>query len=189
MMDEGIPTEQLLVQAGQGDRSALELLYSRYLPRLRRWAAGRLPSGARDLSDTHDIVQETLLQTFRHLKDFEVRGEGAFLAYLRRAILNRVNNEIRRISRKPVPDQITDQHSAAGPSPLEEVLGRDALNQYERSLRQLSETDRHAIIARLEFGCSYSEVAAMLGQSNPAAARKSLERALRRLAAGMGHGQ
>jgi RNA polymerase sigma-70 factor (ECF subfamily) len=189
MTYEGVPTEQLLVQAGQGDRAAVELLYSRYLPRLRRWAAGRLPSGARDLSDTHDLVQETLLQTFRHLKDFEIRGEGAFLAYLRRAILNRINNEIRRITRKPAPDQLTDHHRAPGPSPLEEVLGRDALNHYERSLQQLSEPDRHAIIARLEFGCSYAEVAAMLGQNNPAAARKSVERALRRLAASMGHGR
>jgi hypothetical protein len=32
-------------------------------------------------------------------------------------------------------------------------------------------------------------VAAMLGQNNPAAARKSVERALRRLAIHMGHGR
>ena len=129
-------TEQLLILAGSGNSAALEALYTRYSPRLRRWAAGRLPSSSRDLADTQDLVQDTLLQTLRHLPTFEVRGEGAFLAYLRRAILNRINNEIRRVSRKPVPGPLNAEHPTAAPSPLEEVLGRDVLNRYERALQQ-----------------------------------------------------
>jgi RNA polymerase sigma-70 factor (ECF subfamily) len=56
-------------------------------------SVGEVPAAARDLTDTQDLVQETLLSTFRHLQTFEIRGEGAFLAYLRRAILNRIRNE------------------------------------------------------------------------------------------------
>jgi RNA polymerase sigma factor (sigma-70 family) len=186
-MDESSPTEQLLIQAGAGDRAALEALYARYSPRLRRWAAGRLPAASRDLADTHDLVQDTLLQTLRHLPTFEVRGEGAFLAYLRRAILNRINNEIRRVVRKPVPDPLTTEHRTSAPSPLEEVLGRDVLNRYERALQQLSESDRHAIIARVEFGLPYDEVARIVGKDNAAAARQAVGRALRRLAELMHH--
>ena len=38
---------QLLLRARTGDPDAVELLCARYLPRLHRWARGRLPRGAR----------------------------------------------------------------------------------------------------------------------------------------------
>jgi RNA polymerase sigma factor (sigma-70 family) len=187
MPDDLLPTEQLLLRAGDGDTAALEALYGRYLPRLKRWAAGRLPAAARDLADTHDLVQDTLLQTFRNLHRFEIRGEGAFIAYLRRALLNRISNEVRRITRKPAPGQIPEDAQGTDPSPLEEVLGREALDRYETALQTLSESDRHAIIAKIEFGCSYEELTHILDKPTEAAARKTVERALRRLAAEMGH--
>ena len=49
----------------------------RYLPRLSRWASGRLPRWARDLSDTDDLVQDTLIRSVANLGHFEARGEGA----------------------------------------------------------------------------------------------------------------
>ena len=55
----------LLQQAQAGDQDALNRLVARYLPRLKRWAAGRLPVWARDLSDTQDLVQETLVRAFQ----------------------------------------------------------------------------------------------------------------------------
>jgi hypothetical protein len=39
----------LLARAQAGDREALDLLIIRFLPRMRRWAHGRLPPFARDL--------------------------------------------------------------------------------------------------------------------------------------------
>ena len=59
----------LLKRARAGDRQALEALTARYLPRLRRWASGRLPRWARDLADTEDLVQETVLQTFKRIDE------------------------------------------------------------------------------------------------------------------------
>src|SRR4051812_23968454 len=73
----------LLARARAGDRQALDVLMARYLPRLRRWASGRLPRWARDLADTQDLVQDTLLQTFKRIETFEARHEGALQAYLR----------------------------------------------------------------------------------------------------------
>src|SRR4051794_16651827 len=85
----------LLDRARAGDDAALNALVARYLPRLRRWASGRLPQWARDMADTQDLVQETVLQTFRRIEGFEYRGDGALQAYLRQAVMNRIRDELR----------------------------------------------------------------------------------------------
>ena len=69
-------TQTLLQRATAGDEQAVDLLFARYAPALKRWASGRLPKGLRDISDTQDIVQDAMLQTFRNLHGFEYRGEG-----------------------------------------------------------------------------------------------------------------
>ena len=82
-------TFTLLDRARKGDDWALEELFHRHLGPLQRWARGRLPNWARDLSDTDDLVQDTLLRTFKRLDCFDPRGVGALQAYLRHAIVNR----------------------------------------------------------------------------------------------------
>jgi RNA polymerase sigma-70 factor (ECF subfamily) len=185
--DHAASTEQLLLRAQAGDGAAVEALYARYLPQLRRWAAGRLPAYARDLADTHDMVQETLFHSVHHLQEFEHRADGAFLAYLRHAVLNRIRNELRRVLRRPAPGSLAENHLAPGPSPLDELLGRETLARYKRGLGQLTASDRQAIILRIECEGRYEAIAQALGKSNAAAARKALERALRRLASAMAH--
>ena len=85
----------LLFRAQQGDDSAREELCARYLPRLRRWAHRRLPPWARQHLDTEDLVQDTLLQTVRHLDGFTPNHERAFSAYVSQALGNRVRDAVR----------------------------------------------------------------------------------------------
>ena len=87
-------TLALLTRARAGDQEALNDLFARYVPVLNRWARGRLPVAARDLADTSDLVQDTLIQVFKRLDAFDHRGEGALLAYLRQAVMNRIRNEV-----------------------------------------------------------------------------------------------
>ncbi len=91
---------ELLERAKAGDSEALDRLLGRYLPRLRRWASGRLPHWARDLSDTEDLVQDTVVRTLRHIDGFHAQREGALQAYLRQAVMNRIRDELRRASRR-----------------------------------------------------------------------------------------
>src|ERR1051326_5955450 len=70
-------TFELLERARGGDDAALNVLFARYAPRLMRWASGRLPRWAPDAADTSDLVQDTLLQTFKQIDRFEPRREGA----------------------------------------------------------------------------------------------------------------
>ena len=82
---------------------------------------------ARDLADTHDLVQDVMFEAFRRLERFEIRGQGAFIAYLRRALLNRVSNEIRRVSRRPANEALEENTASPAPSALDELLGREAV--------------------------------------------------------------
>jgi RNA polymerase sigma-70 factor (ECF subfamily) len=177
----------LLERAQRGDRGALDDLIARYLPRMQRWASGRLPQRARDLADTQDLVQETVLQVVRKLDTFEVRGEGAFQAYLRQAILNRIREELRRANRRPSRSELDSQAPDEGRSPLDEAIGQEAVERYERALATLRPQDREAVVARIELGCTNQEVAELLGKPSANAARMAVERAIVRLARAMGH--
>jgi RNA polymerase sigma-70 factor (ECF subfamily) len=175
----------LLARAQAGDQHALDDLLRRYLPRLKRWIGGRLPRHHRGLNDTDDLVQETLINVLRVLPDFEIRHEAGLQAYLRHAVWNRLRQEIRRWTDRPLGAELDESLSATDPSPLELAIGQQAIERYEAALEELDEDERSAIVLRLEFGHSYPELAMMLEKRTPDAARKIVERALPKLAESM----
>jgi len=189
--DEGSVTASLVLlqRVQSGDALALNQLVQRYLPALTRWASGRLPRWARDLSDTDDMVQDTLFRTARQLDRFEPRRDGALQAYLRSAVMNRIRDEIRRKRRTPAVESL--ESSAAAPlddrSPLEDAIGQELLQKYDNALERLEPEARDAVIARIELGCSYAEIAETFGKPSPDAARMTVSRALVRLAQEMRH--
>ena len=175
-------TADLLQRARLGDADALNELFARYLPSLRRWARGRLPSWTRDLRDTDDVVQDTLVQTLRNLDGFRPRHEGALQAYLRQALVNRVRDEVRRVGRHGVSTELADEHADEAASPLEQAIGQEAMARYEQGLARLRPDEREVIIARVELGQSYQQIAAGHGRASADAARMAVSRALVRLA-------
>jgi RNA polymerase sigma-70 factor, ECF subfamily len=182
----------LILRAQDGDERAREELCARYLPRLRRWARGRMPMWAREHLDTEDIVQETLLHSIRQLDHFTARHDRAFWAYTCQALRNRLHDVVRRANRRPVAGELSENHTALDPSPLELAVGSDTLKRYEGALQRLRQGDRDLIVAKVELGFQYSEITELLGKSSVGAARVAVSRALIRLAAEMGlerHGQ
>lgn len=178
----------LIERARAGDTAALNELVRRYLPRLKRWATGRLPAAARGLLDTEDIVQETMVKAVRNLEHADVRGDGALQAYLRQAVTNRLADAYRGARRRPADTAITSDLPAVDPSPLEQSIGADALQRYESALARLKPEDREAIILRIELCYEYEDISQMLGKSSAASARMAVSRALARLSREMGHG-
>ena len=175
-------TCNLLNQAKDGDSQALDELCTRYLPRLHQWATGRIPYYARSLVDTNDLVQETLVRTVRQLDGFLPRHPGAFPAYLRKTILNRIREEIRRTTNKPAVRSLTGDEQDPSPSPLEQAIGRDLAERYEEALLHLKEEDRAAIFLRIEMGMNFNEIADALNKPSTNAAWMAVSRALVRLA-------
>lgn len=175
-------TQVLLDQARSGDAYALDRLFARYLPPLQRWASGRLPRVARDIADTQDLVQETLINTLRRLNAFEPRHDGALFAYLRQAVLNRIRDEYRRAQRRPESTPLSPDHADDEASPLERAIGRETLECYERALARLKPAEREAVVARVELQLTYEEIAMALDKPSKDAARMAVARALLRLA-------
>jgi RNA polymerase sigma-70 factor (ECF subfamily) len=188
-LSSGESTRKLLQRARSGDGQALNLLFSRYLMPLERWARGRLPAWARGVADTDDLVQETLLSSLRGVNAFDPHHSGAFQAYLRQGILNRMRDEIRRARRRPRTEMEEEELADPSPSPIEEAIGREALERYEAALQKLKPEDREAILARVELGFGYQQLASFLGKASPDAARMAVTRALVRLSREMAHGR
>jgi RNA polymerase sigma factor (sigma-70 family) len=170
-------TSLLLERIRGGDAAARERLFARVLPALTRWAHRRLPARMRDLSETEDLVQLSLMRALSRLDSFEAQREGAFLAYLREILKNLVRDEARRVRRREV-EPLSESREDPAPSPLERTVSRDVLDRYERALEKLSAESQQAVLLRVEFAYTYPEIAAALGKASPDAARMIVGRAL-----------
>ena len=180
-VENGDETVELLARAREGDREALNRLFDRQVPLLRRWASGRLPRWARDIADTSDLVQESVFETFKRIESFEPRGEGALQAYLRQALVNRLRNHLRRVASRPQQTELESAVPDDAASPLEAAIGRQTLERYEAGLDRLKPEERDAIVSRIEFGMTYAEVAVALDKPSADAARMAVVRAIERL--------
>ena len=181
-------TYHLLTRANAGDAAAMNALFARYLTPLQRWAKGRLPPWARSATDTHDIVQDALLGAFRTIGAFEPRREGAFLAYLRQAVMNRIRDQLRRTQARPVTETLDEMDHGRDASPLDHVIELEKFERYEAALEKLEPREREAIIGRVELGSTYDELAISLGKPSADAARMAVARALVKLAEEMRRG-
>ena len=175
-------TTELLQRCQGGESDAKAELIARFLPRIQRWARGRLPMHGRDLVETDDLVQITFLRTLNRLEEFESQRPGAFLGYLRTVLLNLVREELRRSSKRPMMMSLGNAAPAEQPSQIELSIGREQLMHYERCLSKLPERKRLAVMMRVEFQMEFSEIASELNCPSPNAARMLVSRALAKLA-------
>jgi RNA polymerase sigma factor (sigma-70 family) len=179
-------SEELILRLQKGDGEARARLWTRYLPRLKRWARGRLPPASRDNTSTDDLVQDAFVRSLSALQTMKPRGPRSVFAYFRMIVLNQIRDHARQSARRPRRDIVDwDLHATPSPSPLEEVLGLEALGRYERALCDLSEDDQHLVLAFIELRCTDRELAELFEKPSPAAARMARARALGRLARAM----
>jgi RNA polymerase sigma-70 factor (ECF subfamily) len=177
----------LVQRANAGDHEALNTLFARYLPRLQRWAHGRVPPAARNALQSHDLVQDTLVRVFEGLPSFKPRHEGAFQAYVRTVLWNRIRDIARQYQRVGAPDPLDSDIAGREHSPLEWAIFHETSDRYEAALERLREEERELIIARIEMGLPHAEIVAMFNKPSVAAVHMAVSRALVRLAEEMAH--
>lgn len=179
-------TLDVLERAKQGDSEAARVLLERTVGPLRRWARGRLPHYARAGANTEDVVQDAVVRALGRIDVFEHRSVDGLRAYLRESVRNRIRDEVRRVSRRGVGEELPEELHAGGDSPLEELILKERSERYLAALRTLRPDDRLAIIFRLEHRHSFEEIAQKLGKPSPDAARMAVSRAVKRLAEAIG---
>ena len=183
---------RLLVRAAQGgDRSALESLFERYLPRVRRIASLRLGWRLRRLLEVDDIVQDALLLAFARLDDFRETSEGSFRSWLAACVEREIVRQSRRAGArkrgdgKLVPMGDADSfvlgkaiRGTKDPSPSEMARASEEEERLEAAILSLPEKHRQLIVLRWICGMSHAEIARRVGYSEESASRTAVTRAL-----------
>lgn len=179
------PTVELIIRARTGDSAAVNAILQRCLPPLKRWAHGRLPAAARGHLDTSDLVQDAAMNAIARLDSFEPRHVGAMQAYLRQSVINRIRDEMRRYTRRPVSVEVPEDLASDAPSPEEQAIREQTYTRYRAAMERLKPRERELIIARVEAQWTAPEIAEHFGFSTVDAARMAVNRAMQRLGAAL----
>ncbi|MDP1796689.1 MAG: sigma-70 family RNA polymerase sigma factor [Planctomycetaceae bacterium] len=195
--------QNLLVQAGQGDREAVNRLLELHRASLRRIVQMRLDRAIARRVDASDIVQDVLLEANDRLADYLADPRMPFHLWLRHMAKDRII-EMHRRHRGAQRRSLDREQSLASPqfadrsslnlaqmlvdhelTPAAENIRRELEQRFIVAVDQLEEDDRDIILMRHFEQLGNSEAAEALGLSPAAAGMRHL-RALRKLRAILG---
>ena len=134
--------------------------------------------------DAKDVVQETLLNAYLHLDQFERRAD--LRTWLNRILVNCALDHLRGLRRRPDvnnPRPISDVvHLAASSSPDPErlVASADWRRCVSAAMDTMSPLERVTFALRHFEGCSINDIAQTLGIGNNAA-KQHIFRAVRKI--------
>ncbi|MFM9888651.1 MAG: RNA polymerase sigma factor RpoE [Burkholderiales bacterium] len=159
--------DQALVERVQrGDKSAFDLLVSKYQRKLSRLVA-RL---VRDPGEVEDVTQEAFIKAYRALPSF--RGDSAFYTWLYRIGINTAKNYLVAAGRRPPTATEHDADEAENfddgerlrdiNTPESVLMSRQIADTVNQAMSTLPEDLRSAIALREIEGLSYEEIAAVM---------------------------
>lgn len=186
-------TRQLVVQAQEGDASALNQLCGVYAERVRRIVRFRMGPELRSQLESMDLVQEALIDAVKDVDGFAYSSEGDFLRWLARIVENTIRDNVDRmhaakrdVRRQVALGQMTARTGrsdadaclpAASATPSVVLSLREDLDRLERAMDQLKPEYRDVIVLAKIEGLTCKEIAAKLKKSRAAVAM-SLSRAI-----------
>jgi RNA polymerase sigma-70 factor (ECF subfamily) len=161
-VDAAAPDDVLVGLARAGDRAALEELFRRH--------AGVAYNVAYRLlgheHDARDAVQDGLLKAMTHLDAFD--GRSGFRTWLLRIVSNAALDSGRRRRRRPaVPlgdAETGGVEPAVDDDPTLGLRRKDLDRALRAALDRLSPENRLTFVLFAEGGCSYKEIASILGK-------------------------
>ena len=195
---ESRQSKRLVDIAATGDREALDQLFARCQPRLRRLLALKGGAALRD-ADLDDLLQEAWLAATRQFADYTYQGPDSFFRWLATVALHRLAN-LQRMAGAEKRDRRRERplqgdgstlvpgavHPAdVGPGPRTMAFGNEAQQRIERALARLGDDDREVILLARVQGLPLQEIADRLQRTRNATALL-LSRALRKLKAELG---
>jgi RNA polymerase sigma-70 factor, ECF subfamily len=164
-------TAELLTRARAGESPAFCRLAAEHEGRLLQQACGL----ARDPSAAEDLVAETLVEAWRSLSRYN--GSCRFSTWLFSILLHRHQKALRRARSRPIPlatlpsavaderRQAQENLPAAGLSPADEAMRREAADKLREAVAALPEKHQRVILLRFFEEASLPEIAIVLGCS------------------------
>jgi len=95
---------------------------------------------------------------------------------------NRIRDEVSKSGTRPEIYPLLGTEVDPSASPLEETIGLESVERYEKAFMCLNEKDRAVLFLKIELGMNYDEIASALDKPSHDAARMAVRRALYRLA-------
>ncbi|BBB91489.1 MAG TPA: RNA polymerase sigma factor [Methylomusa anaerophila] len=175
-----MPSEehQLIAKAQQGDRTALNLLISRYWQPVYRLAYYK--TGNQD--DAQEIAQDTFLKVFGALSRYK-HMEASFKTYLSRITINLVNDYWRKKGRvPPIIDIDAYKEPLFDPAakPEDQALGSERREEIAALIAMLPAEQRRVVELRIIESLSVAETALIINKTE-AAVKMLQQRALKKL--------
>jgi RNA polymerase sigma factor (sigma-70 family) len=182
---DGLP--ELLAAARAGSSTARDELLTRFLPRVRGLVHGQIQRRLRPqqhallrLLSTGDVVTEVMVDVLRHLDQWDVVHEDAFVALLATLVEHRLLDQIRRAQagvrdvrrlHDAGPTTAGVPNADAGPATL--AANAEQMAIYREVLASFPERERALLAMRLEDELPWQELADRLGWPSADAARKA----------------
>src|SRR6185369_12336890 len=145
-MEQATPTYDLLDKLGKGNESAFTELFERYQKRLALLIHYKLSPELRRLTEVEDMLQETFLEAFRDIKQFQYEKTGGFLGWLSR-IADHVIADTARFhgrQKRRAADLVRFRSAGTpdGPEPVDSVTPSRLLAEKEKLQALIEKLDR-----------------------------------------------
>lgn len=186
--------DELVRNAAEGDRVAIDELVGRHLPALRAYIRMRMGPRVRRWETDSDIAQSVCLEALGGLESIEDRGEAAFRHWLftigRRKLARRdqhltvAKRDVDLIESRATtsrPDPLDAEIQRAFGSPSEMAIERETVARIEEAMDTLDEETREIILLSRLAGLGSQEIAERLDR-NASSVRVTLSRGLAAIA-------
>ena len=134
--------------------------------------------------DAKDVVQDSLLNAYLHLEQFERRAD--LRTWLNRILVNCALDHLRALRRRPDVDDprpisdVVDTTASSSPDPERLAASADWRRQVAAAMNTMSPLERVTFALRHFEGCSINEIAQTVGIGQNAA-KQHIFRAVRKI--------
>ncbi|MCA9038816.1 MAG: sigma-70 family RNA polymerase sigma factor [Planctomycetaceae bacterium] len=178
------PFRSLLDQVRQGDATAQNALLEQYRPYLQMLARNQFETWMQSKNDASDIVQESMIDACRGLKQFQGQTEAEWLAWLKQIVAHNLQDQVRHYkgaAKRDInlerswnysPDGTSGQFERAPgsdePRPSQILMQSEREQQLAWAISRLSDDYREVIRLRNLQRLSFNEVAEQMNRSRTA---------------------
>ncbi len=191
-------TVELVGKVKEGDARALNELFRRYQPRLRRVVRIKMGPRLRACCDADDIVQESCMVALAKLGEFEMRGQASVLQWLTKIAEYQIRNKLDHLNaqrRDPARERrlrAGDSSSteisrgevvaSQGPTPSQIHIRAELEGILDECVEEIEPEDyREVILMRDYYGADWEAIRVQLGRPTLDAARELHRRAHEKL--------